>query len=106
MKAFIVSQIRNALGRLKGTIVFIIKAMFISLVNVAFWLLPMFLLGYFAVKPLITDWRRATVAPITSQPHHLPTETSANYVEAKRFDLESLLRSVRRLLRELRGFKR
>ena len=102
MKTFIVTEIGKAFGRLKATLVFMVKALLIALVNIAFWLLPLFLMGYFTLKPIIADWNATSpaspaAAPGTPLPHREPV-----YAENKRMDFESFLRSVRSFVRELR----
>jgi hypothetical protein len=102
MRTFIVAEIRKALGRLKGTFVLIAKAAFIALVNVAFWFLPLFLMGYFALKPILSGWTEpqpAGPASVTqSQPSAVPGGATTS--SGKRLDLEACLRSVRSIIRD------
>lgn len=101
MRTFIVTEIKKSFGRLMGTFVFIAKATFIALVNVAFWLLPLFLMGYFAVKPILSGWsepQQAGTASISQAPAVPGGSTGST---GKRLDLEAFLRSVRSVIRDL-----
>jgi hypothetical protein len=100
MRTFIVTEIRKALGRLKGTFVFIAKAAFIAMVNVVFWFLPLFLMGYFAIKPILSGWTEPQPAgpASVSQPSAIPGGSTTS--SGKRLDLEACLRSVRSIIRD------
>lgn len=105
MKTFIVTEIKRAVGRLKGTFVFIIKATFIALVNVAFWLLPLFLMGYFTLKPIIGEWNQSAPPAATAAGVPGPPQKPI-YPDKRALDFDSFLRTLRSFFRELRTLGR
>ncbi|MDP2646532.1 MAG: hypothetical protein Q8P24_16455 [Desulfobacterales bacterium] len=105
MKTFIITEIKKAVARLKGTFVFVVKATFIAIVNVAFWLLPLFLMGYFTLKPIIGDWHHSAPPVATSAGVPVPPQEPI-YPDKKPLDFESFLRTVRSFVRELRTLGR
>jgi hypothetical protein len=106
MRTFIMTEIGKAFGRLKGTFVFIVKAMFIALVNVVFWLLPLFLMGYFVVKPILSGGTETHLVG-TASISQVPAMGGEQPVSSgKRLDLEACLRSVRSIIRDLQIWDR
>jgi hypothetical protein len=107
MKAFMLRETRNALKRLEQTIIFITRTIFIAIVNVVFWLLPLFLMGYLAFKPMV-HW----ISDVNSGGR--PSASSGNYPNgqvypvrrSQIFDLREIRRSIEYLLRELKFMKR
>ena len=58
LRRFISEEIRKALGRLRATVIFVLKAFFVAVVNVVFWFLPLVISGYFLAKPMFYEFHR------------------------------------------------
>lgn len=54
MKEFIAEETKKALARLWKSLIFIAQRFFILTVNLLFWILPMMVLAYFTLKPLVS----------------------------------------------------
>ncbi len=106
MKGFIINEAGKAIQRLKGTIVFALKAIFIVLVNIIFWLFPLFLMGYLVLQPVASGVRKFVYGSQTySQTGGSPPAGNYPAREKQRTSLINNLRSAESFLRELRFLK-
>ncbi|PIQ87517.1 MAG: hypothetical protein COV74_00150 [Candidatus Omnitrophica bacterium CG11_big_fil_rev_8_21_14_0_20_45_26] len=109
MKAFVIGEIRNALRRLRRTFQFGVKVIFIAIVNVIFWFMPLVVMGYFLAKPLVRDLSARSVnrAGQTASPLAPVYESSESYANAKGpvTGAREMLNSAGAFLREIRFLK-
>ncbi len=107
MKGFIVNEVGKAIRRLKGTIMFALKAIFIVLVNIIFWLFPLFLMGYLVLQPAASGMRKFVYGSQTYSHTGGPLlQGSYPAREKPRVSLRESLQSAESFLRELRFLKR
>lgn len=108
MKDFVLGETKKALGRLRMTILFIIRTIFIAAVNVIFWFLPLILMGYFVLQPVFRNVGKPSGYQ-TPAPHHGaaygPQRNDENLVRPPSRPTDTL-RAIESFLRELRFFKR
>ena len=107
VKTFMRSEAGKAIGRLKGTIVFVIKTLFIALVNLVLWLLPLMAMGYFALRPFSLGADRTKFSP--SAPVSKATYGKAEEGHPRNtipVNFREMLRTAESFLREIRFLKR
>ncbi len=106
MKQFVITETKKALGRLKGTLAFIVRATFIALVNVAFWFLPLFLLGYATLRPFIASYRDSWSGQQV-EPMSRPGDLRGNNDPAHgHLDLRDTVRSAKEIIRSIQNLRR
>ena len=104
MKEFVLDQIRKAFARLKRSIVTILKALFIIFVNLAFWLLPLIVMGWLVVSRIMSfadDFTSAVSLP--GAQYSAPVHSGG---VSKTFDAAGILRSAGYLVQESRFWKK
>jgi len=110
VKEFVSSEIRKALGRLTATVVFGVKVVFVFLVNMIFWFLPIFLLGYLALRPFSSKARsvfsnQENVVPVGGRTDTLEVSLRRERSPSSP-DIGETLGPINSFLRELRFLKR
>ncbi|GEM_PF-7126979 len=107
LKKFVSGEIRKALGRLRATVMFVLKAVFVLLVNVVFWFLPLALAGYLLGRPVLNGFNRVVETRDTSmsighdgRPMNRPEETK------RAFNVREASSLASQFMREIRLFRR
>ncbi len=104
MKEFVLAQIQKAFARLKRSIVMILKVIFIIFVNLAFWLLPLIVMGWLVVSRIMSfasDFTSAVNLP--GGQYSSPVRKSGG---TQAFDVAGMLRSAGYLVQESRFWKK
>ncbi len=63
MKEFLKSEIRKAVGRLAKTMLFLVKSIATVVINLVFWLMPLFLMGYLTLRLVFMSFDNEAVSP-------------------------------------------
>ena len=104
MKEFILKQTRNALARLRRSIVMILKTVFIVFVNAVLWLLPMIFMGLVSTAWILSvTGAHGPERTIQGNAYQAPAQERKR---ASIFDLRSVLQSANNLAREIPFWKR
>lgn len=102
MRNFILNESRNAIERLKRTLVFIARALFIGFVNFLFWFLPLIFIGYLAVRPIMNLLTREdSPAQASYKSESRPEPSRQNPI-----NIPDAVRSARSILNDIRSIKR
>ncbi len=101
MRNFILNESRNAFERLKRTLIFIAKALCIGFVNCLFWFLPLILVGYLAVRPILAVFRGED-----SRINSFMPEPRAELKKQNPINIQDAVRSARSVLNDIRSMKR
>lgn len=104
MKDFVLEQTRKAFSRLKKSIVMILKVLFIIFVNLAFWLLPLILMGWFALSRVLSVASDFGSAVNLSGVQYSASSHSSSGSRA--LDVVGMLRSAGYLVQESRFWKK
>ena len=107
LKEFVSGEIRKALGRLRATVMFALKAVFVLLVNVVFWFLPLVLAGYLLGTPVLNGFNRPLATRGTSIPIGHDGRPMGRPEETKRaFNVRETSSLASQFMREIRLFRR
>ena len=104
MKEFILNQTRSALGRLRRSVVMILKIVFIVFVNAVLWLLPLFFMGWLSL-----DWILSAAGDHSSVRSTPGSQYQAPFRERSStpgLDWRNLLQSAEYFMREIQFWKR